>query len=164
MSSKKSRRKRVHRRSALQEQHCTARAIHAMQALRQVPVLGATRRPAQALLVRGGPRTGKSTLARAYAKEQNSDQRHSAAIPVLVINTPILPSPKGIATALLNALGDPTPRSLSLDSALSRIELWLRKCSVELLVIDECQRLFEERDAWTRFNEAYSKRRSVKSS
>jgi hypothetical protein len=46
----------------------------------------------------------------------------------------------------LHALGDAAPRNLTLHNAISRIELLLRMRSVELLIVDECQRLIGERN------------------
>ncbi len=89
--------------------------------------------------------TGKSTLKRKV------EERYPAVftvdckiIPVLVIDTPSLPTVKNMAEAMLFQLGDPMFNRGSAVEKTGRILNYLKQCEVKLIIFDELQHFIDQ--------------------
>lgn len=92
------------------------------------------------LLVTGHSGIGKSKVLSFY-KDQFPiyDDAEGVVIPVLYVVTPAAPSVKNLAESILDAMGDPFSHKGTSEEKTKRIYLMLKKCRVELLLIDEFQ-------------------------
>jgi hypothetical protein len=92
------------------------------------------------LLVTGHSGIGKSKVLCFYRDEfPKYDDSEGAVIPVLYVVTPAAPTVKNLAESILTAMGDPFSHKGTSEQKTSRIYLLLKKCRVELLMIDEFQ-------------------------
>ncbi len=83
---------------------------------------------------------GKSTLLESYAKRyppivDETGRRQ----PVVLVSNPSTGSIKDLATAILQALGDPRAERGTVGNKTYRIKQYFRDCKVELLILDELQ-------------------------
>lgn len=94
------------------------------------------------LLLIGSSGIGKSTLIESY--ESLYPRVHGpegTTIPVLRVSVPSSPSAKSLAEAILVALKDPKAHRGSAAEKTERIAVWLERCGVELLLLDEFKHL-----------------------
>jgi len=88
--------------------------------------------------------SGKSTALDFYeARFPRTRTKEGANIPVLRVDTPESPSVKTLAEAILDALGDGAASQGTATAKTRRIELFFRKCGVQLLLIDEFQHFID---------------------
>lgn len=100
---------------------------------------------AQNCLLVGGSGTGKSTVKNMIVKEYPSQLGvHHPQIPVLVIDTPSLPTVKNLAEELLIRFGDTRFSKGSAIDKTNRILEYIKVCGVKLLMIDEFQHFFDQ--------------------
>ena len=100
---------------------------------------------AEHLICVGESGTGKSTLKNEIEKTFPSyDDRDKLCIPVLVIDTPALPTVKNMAETVLVKLGDPLFFRGTTTEKTSRILNFLEKCEVKLMIIDELQHFIDQ--------------------
>lgn len=95
------------------------------------------------LLILGHSGAGKSTLIEHY--ELLYPRVHApegTRIPVLRVSVPSSPTTKSLAEAILVALKDPKAHRGTASEKTERIEAWLERCGVELILLDEFQHLF----------------------
>ncbi|OMH39606.1 TniB family NTP-binding protein [Motiliproteus sp. MSK22-1] len=89
--------------------------------------------------------TGKSTLKRKvverYPVYYTKDQK---IVPVLVIDTPSLPTVKNMAEAMLFQLGDSTFNKGSAVEKTGRILNYIKQCEVKLIIFDELQHFIDQ--------------------
>ena len=89
--------------------------------------------------------TGKSTLKRRifeqYPPKYIDDRK---LMPVLIIDTPSLPTVKNMAEAVLLRLGDPNFNRGSAIEKTVRILNYIEMCQVKLMIIDELQHLIDQ--------------------
>ncbi|WP_292933152.1 TniB family NTP-binding protein [Noviherbaspirillum sp.] len=102
--------------------------------------------PRHMLLV-GESGTGKTWLAQylssLYLPRIDNASKANTVIPILLVNTPSIPTLKGLAEAILIALGDPLYyRGTASDKRQRALEL-LMKCEVKFIVIDEFQHFLD---------------------
>lgn len=84
--------------------------------------------------------TGKSTLLKYYAEQFPRYEGDSGVeIPVLYVSTPESPSVRDLAEAVLDAFGDPAADRGTTRAKTRRIIHFIKRCGVELLLIDEFQ-------------------------
>lgn len=99
--------------------------------------------PRHTLLV-GESGTGKTWLAQyivsLYPRDSNVNE---IAIPILLVETPAIPSLKGLAEAILTALGDPLAHRGTASDKRKRAMCLLKKCHVEFIVLDEFQHFLD---------------------
>lgn len=99
----------------------------------------------QNLLCIGSSGTGKSTLKSKIAAKYPSYSTGSKQImPVLVIDTPSLPTVKNMAEAMLVQLGDPRFSRGAAVEKTTRILFFLKACEVKLIIFDELQHFIDQ--------------------
>jgi hypothetical protein len=99
----------------------------------------------QHLLCIGSSGTGKSTLKNKIAARYPTYSTDSQKIiPVLVIDTPSLPTVKNMAEAVLVQLGDPKFSRGSAVEKTTRILFYLKACDVKLIIFDELQHFMDQ--------------------
>lgn len=92
------------------------------------------------LLLVGQSGAGKTTLIEHYRDNfPTSHHPEQTIVPVLVVQTPAMPTVKNLAEAILHALCDPNVNKGSAEEKTRRIFKLLLACHVELLIIDEFQ-------------------------
>lgn len=96
-------------------------------------------------LCTGSSGTGKSTLKieieKAYPKNLNVTPPQ---IPILIIDTPAIPTVKNVAESMLISLGDPLADKGSAINKTTRILNYLKLCNVQLLIFDELQHFIDQ--------------------
>jgi predicted AAA+ superfamily ATPase len=99
----------------------------------------------ECMLITGTKGAGKTTLIEWYASEfpvrESPDKR---IVPVLVVTVPSPATVKGLAAAMLAALGDPAADKGAVSSITLRLRKYLKECEVELIILDEFQH-FDDR-------------------
>lgn len=81
---------------------------------------------------------GKSTTLRKFAASfPRTETPTGTRIPVLHVQLPCPATCKGMDAAILEELGDPAAHRGTLDAMVARIVLYLRRCEVRLLVLDD---------------------------
>lgn len=94
----------------------------------------------------GGTGIGKSTLIRDYAAAfPHVESKGGFIIPVFYMETPAPVTVKGMAAAMLEALGDPAAHSGTLWSMNSRLIQYIITCRVELVVLDDFHHLIDQK-------------------
>lgn len=92
------------------------------------------------LLLIGRTRAGKSTILESYAERfppvlTETGRRQ----PVVLVSNPSTGSINDLATAILEALGDPRADRGTIGNKRYRIKRYFKDCQVELLIVDELQ-------------------------
>ena len=89
--------------------------------------------------------TGKSTLKEkvkiTYPAQQNDEKK---IIPVLVVDTPSVPTIKNMAEEMLIQLGDPRFNKGSAIDKTNRVLNYLIKCEVKMIIFDELQHFIDQ--------------------
>lgn len=99
----------------------------------------------QNLICIGISGTGKSTLKRKmYEKCPSRFIEDRRLIPILVIDTPSLPTVKNMAEAVLLKLGDPNFSKGSAVEKTVRILHFINSCKVKLIIFDELQHFIDQ--------------------
>jgi Cdc6-like AAA superfamily ATPase len=81
---------------------------------------------------------GKTTTLRKFAAQfSRTETPTGTRIPVLHVQVPSPATCKGLDGAILEALGDPAAHRGTLDAMVARIVLYLRRCEVQLLILDD---------------------------
>lgn len=89
--------------------------------------------------------TGKSTLKRKVAERfPPYDTKDGRMIPVLVIDTPSLPTVKNVAEAMLFQFGDLAFYRGSAVEKTTRILHYIKICGVKLIIFDELQHFIDQ--------------------
>ncbi|BBB24612.1 TniB family NTP-binding protein [Amphritea japonica] len=89
--------------------------------------------------------TGKSTLKRRLVKKYpESYAKDRKIVPVLVIDTPSLPTVKNMAEGMLFQLGDPAFFKGSAVDKTGRILNYIKSCQVRLIIFDELQHFIDQ--------------------
>lgn len=98
------------------------------------------------MLLYGQSGSGKTTVLDYYAKQfPRHATREAVKIPVLRVVTPESPTVKSLAEAVLTGMGDPAAGRDSAATKTTRIKHLFRKCSVELVMLDEFHHFYEGR-------------------
>jgi len=98
------------------------------------------------LLLVGQSGAGKTTLIEHYRDSfPITEHPEQTLVPILVVQTPAMPTVKNLAEAILHALGDPDVNKGSTEEKTRRIFKLLVACHVELLIIDEFQHFCDSR-------------------
>ncbi|MBA5607380.1 TniB family NTP-binding protein [Duganella sp. FT3S] len=98
------------------------------------------------LLLVGQSGAGKTTLIEHYRDSfPVTEHPEQTMVPILVVQTPAMPTVKNLAEAILHALGDPDVNKGSTEEKTRRIFKLLVACHVELLIIDEFQHFCDSR-------------------
>ncbi|OYQ77101.1 hypothetical protein B9T12_09005 [Wohlfahrtiimonas chitiniclastica] len=96
-------------------------------------------------LCTGSSGTGKSTLKieieKAYPQNLNVNPPQ---IPILIIDTPAIPTVKNVAESMLVSLGDPLADKGSAINKTTRILNYLELCNVQLMIFDELQHFIDQ--------------------
>ena len=99
---------------------------------------------AEGLLIVAQSGGGKTSLAEYYESQcPRCKTEEGHVIPVLLVNTPEDPSVKTFAQAILLALGDPAFDRGTAETKTQRLIVLLKKCKVQLLLVDEFQHFFD---------------------
>lgn len=93
----------------------------------------------------GGPTgSGKTTVARKYKKlYPPHDEGEVTKVPVVMISIPSPATQKSIIVELLAALGDPCAEKGTNSVQTLRLKNFIKKCGVELIILDEFQHLID---------------------
>lgn len=99
---------------------------------------------AEGLLIIGQSGGGKTAIADFYVSQFPRVQSETGlSIPVLRVDTPESPSVKTFAQQILLALGDPAADRGTAETKTQRLIVFLEKCKVQLLIVDEFQHFFD---------------------
>jgi hypothetical protein len=89
----------------------------------------------------GGAKTSLAEYYESQCPRCKTEEGH--VVPVLLVNTPEDPSVKTFAQAILLALGDPAFDRGTAETKTQRLVVLLKKCKVQLLLVDEFQHFFD---------------------
>jgi type II secretory pathway predicted ATPase ExeA len=96
------------------------------------------------LFLSGEAGVGKSTVLEAYADRFPKEIiDNTTVIPILYTKVPVGATPKSVASQLLYSLGDPAYDKGTEISQTSRLLHFIKRCKVELILIDEFQHLLD---------------------
>lgn len=85
--------------------------------------------------------TGKSRIINAYMQKVMKEQHPPGIRPVLVVELSARLTVKGFYADVLKAFGDPNSSRGTLQQLEMRTQTFIRKCGVELLIVDEVHHL-----------------------
>ncbi|WP_085277949.1 TniB family NTP-binding protein [Pseudogulbenkiania subflava] len=95
------------------------------------------------VLLIGPSGAGKSTILEAYEAEYpRSFEGQRTHLPVLVAKVPSSPTVRSLAGAILEAMGDHKSHSGTAPEKTTRLVELIKRCGVEMLLLDEFQHLF----------------------
>jgi hypothetical protein len=95
------------------------------------------------VLLIGPSGAGKSTILDAYKAEYpRSFEAQRTNIPVLVVRVPSSPTVRSLAGAILEEMGDRRSHRGTAPERTSRLVEFIKRCGVEMLLLDEFQQLF----------------------
>jgi len=101
----------------------------------------------ECMLITGETGAGKTTLIEWYAGDfPIRETPKKLIVPVLVVTVPSPATVKGLASAMLEALGDPASDKGAVSSLTLRLKNYIRDCAVELIFLDEFQH-FDDRQS-----------------
>src|SRR5690606_2321479 len=93
-----------------------------------------------------------TSLARAfqmrYPKAHFAEQ---TVTPVLLVEIPSLGTVGAVAQAILRALSDPYPEKGRIADQTARIEILIRSCKTEMLILDEAQHIYDRGRSKTQY-------------
>jgi hypothetical protein len=102
-----------------------------------------TNKAAAGLMIAGPSGVGKTSLIRFYQEQfPRFSDGGVTRIPVLTVSTPAGPTVKNLAQAILASLGDPAAHRGSAEEKTQRIHLFLERCEVEIVFLDEFHHFF----------------------
>ena len=85
--------------------------------------------------------TGKSRIINAYMQKVREEEHPPGSIPVLVVELSTKLTVKGFYADVLKAFGDPNSARGTQQQLEMRTQAFIRKCGVELLIVDEVHHL-----------------------
>ena len=98
----------------------------------------------QCMVLEGLTGAGKSTLVQAYAKAMpRYEVETGSKIPILYVETPSPVTVKGMASRILEELGDPTAYKGVSWAMDSRIIKYIKACEVQLVILDDFHHLID---------------------
>ena len=97
------------------------------------------------LPILGEPRCGKTALIRAFDRISDSRQDNFEPRKILEVQVPQSPTVLSVATAMLEALGDPSPATGSSQARTNRAMTLLRRGRYDVVVYDEIHRVVDGR-------------------
>lgn len=107
--------------------------------LSSTDALNITSLPALPLIAPAG--TGKTRIINAYRKKVKKEKHTPGISPVLVVELTANVTVKGFYADVLKAFGDPNFAKGTQQQLEKRTQAFIRKCGVELLIIDEVHHL-----------------------
>lgn len=126
--------------------------LKAQEAIEDSLAMYRSTKVAQHLLVLGESGTGKSSLCRRLADRYPRERMPERDIcPVLYVPTPPAASIAGMASAMLECLGDPWPTAGTTAEKMGRIAVLHKECGVEITLFDEAQHLHDRGQAATHY-------------
>jgi hypothetical protein len=100
----------------------------------------------QCMTLEGVTGAGKSTLLREYAKAfPRYEMEEGSKIPVFYARTPSPVTVKGMASRMLEELGDPAAGKGTLWSMNSRLRHFFKECEVEIAFLDDLHQLIDRK-------------------
>jgi Bacterial TniB protein len=103
-----------------------------------------TRKPS-GVLITADSGIGKTTIGQYYAKDYPSVTSEGGTIvPILWSEIPSPATIKEMASQMLYDLGDPAPDSGTIGSITRRLGKLIKKCGVEIIILDEFQNLIDQ--------------------
>lgn len=101
---------------------------------------------ANCMALEGCTGAGKTTLLKTFANAFNrQDTEFGVKIPVFYMETPSPVTVKGMASRMLEVLGDPAADRGALWSMNSRLIRYIKACEVQLVILDDIQHLIDDR-------------------
>lgn len=98
----------------------------------------------------GESRTGKSRVIEEFMCEHPAIRNDEVLqMPIVKVLVPSKPSVKGLAAEILRALGDPLPNKGTEQVMTARLLIFLKRCKVRLLILDEGQHLVDKSSKYT---------------
>lgn len=99
----------------------------------------------QCMVLEGVAGAGKSTLVRNYVEMFSRYETGSGTkVPVFYMETPSPVTVKGMASRMLETLGDPAAHKGALWSMNSRLIHYVRACQVQLVILDDFHHLIDQ--------------------
>jgi hypothetical protein len=99
----------------------------------------------QCMVLEGVAGAGKSTLVRTYVEMfSRYETRSGTKIPVFYMETPSPVTVKGMASRMLETLGDPAAHKGALWAMNSRLIHYVRACKVQLVILDDFHHLIDK--------------------
>ena len=117
---------------------------NAIKKISSIHIRGCDHKHGGGLMLTGHSGVGKSmVLAHYKEKFPKFEESDGGVIPVLLVVTPAAPTVKNLAESILEAMDDPFSSRGTSEDKTRRIYLFLKKCRVELIMIDEFQHFAE---------------------
>lgn len=102
-------------------------------------------REPQCMLLTGNTGVGKSTLLSTYVEEYPSQRTRSGnVIPILMVETPSPVTVKGLASEILQMLGDPASEKGTLWAMNKRVVNLIEACKVEMVILDDIHHMLDK--------------------
>ena len=100
----------------------------------------------QCMFLTGSSGVGKTSLIQQYLEQYPPiDETDRTHVPVFHAEIPAKATIKGVATALLDSLGDPAPDRGTTVTQGQRLAHLIEHCGVELILLDEFQHLIDNK-------------------
>lgn len=100
----------------------------------------------QCMFLTGASGVGKTSLIQHYLSQHPpTDELDRFHVPVFHAEIPAKATIKGVATALLDSLGDPAPDRGTTVTQGQRLAHLIKHCGVELILLDEFQHLIDNK-------------------
>ncbi|WP_338666030.1 TniB family NTP-binding protein [Pararoseomonas sp. SCSIO 73927] len=116
-----------------------------LRAINELIVYGHDAEHCRFLPILGEPRCGKTSLIRAFDRISDSGRDGFEPRRILEVQVPQSPTVLSIATAMLEALGDPSPATGSSQARTSRAMTLLGRGRYDVVVYDEIHRVVDGR-------------------
>jgi type II secretory pathway predicted ATPase ExeA len=135
------RKRREHVKSIIVEHH---RYSYILEKVEEIHFFSKGSVKADSLFLSGRTGVGKTTLLEGYRDRYNRYVKDGYTIvPVLYNKVPVGATPKSVASSLLRSLGDPAYDKGTENSQTARLLHFIKKCQVEMIIIDEFQHLID---------------------
>ncbi|MCI0397588.1 MAG: TniB family NTP-binding protein [Chloroflexi bacterium] len=97
------------------------------------------------MVLKGMTGAGKSTVVKAYAGQAaRYETAGGTKIPIFYVGVPSPVTVKGLASAMLEKLGDPLAEKGTLWAMNARLIRYLRACEVKLVIVDDVHHLIDK--------------------
>jgi Cdc6-like AAA superfamily ATPase len=107
------------------------------------------------LVIKGPSGVGKTMIGNRYLGEfPLREEEERRFVPVLRVVMPESATVRGLASKMLKALGDPDADVGPRNSMTSRLETYIKKCGVQLIIADEFQHLIHKQNMHVMFEAA----------
>jgi hypothetical protein len=135
-------RSKIERANAAFIKYPRIRAIH--ERILECQRLSRLAQEPQCMILEGVPGAGKSTLVRDYVQAFPTYRGpNGLIIPALYVETPSPVTVKGMASTMLQSIGDPLWHKGTQTAMDLRLQHYIKACEVEIIILDDFHHLIE---------------------